>query len=221
MERQSGKIVLIHVHGPMSFGSAKNMVRRLETAPGLRKFTSCVLDLSDVPVIDGTAQYHINADIMYALRKYVHATGDEEFLKVYGSEMLAETARLWADLGFFSKRKGGKFCINGVTGPDEYNTVVNNNVYTNLMARENLRYAADTIEWLREKDPDAYTSLVNKINLDVAEVEKWKTAANAMFLPYDEQLGIHPQDESFLDKEPWDFENTPRENIPCCCFITR
>ena len=166
----------------------------------------------------GTAQYHINADIMYALRKYVHATGDEEFLKVYGSEMLAETARLWVDLGFFSKRKGGKFCINGVTGPDEYNTVVNNNVFTNLMARENLRYAADTIEWLREKDPDAYASLVNKIDLDAAEVEEWKIAANAMYLPYDEQLGIHPQDESFLDKEPWDFENTPREKYPLLLF---
>jgi alpha,alpha-trehalose phosphorylase len=166
----------------------------------------------------GTAQYHINADIMYALKKYVHATGDEEFLKAYGSEMLAETARLWAHLGFFSKRKGGKFCINGVTGPDEYNTVVNNNVYTNLMARENLRYAADTIEWLREKDPDAYASLVNKIDLKAAEVEEWKTAANAMYLPYDEKLGIHPQDESFLDKEPWDFENTPREKYPLLLF---
>ena len=166
----------------------------------------------------GTAQYHINADIMYALKKYVHATGDEAFLKAYGSEMLAETARLWAHLGFFSKRKGGKFCINGVTGPDEYNTVVNNNVYTNLMARENLQYAADTIEWLREKDPDAYASLVNKIDLKAAEVEEWKAAANAMYLPYDEQLGIHPQDESFLDKEPWDFENTPREKYPLLLF---
>ncbi len=77
----------------------------------------------------GTAQYHINADIMYALRKYVQATGDEPFLRDYGAEMLVETARLWADLGFYSDAKGGKFCINGVTGPDEYNAVVNNNAY--------------------------------------------------------------------------------------------
>ncbi|HTC75927.1 MAG TPA: hypothetical protein VK684_10145, partial [Edaphobacter sp.] len=93
----------------------------------------------------GTAQYHINADIMYALRKYVQATGDESFLQDCGAEMLVETARLWLDLGFNSDAKGGKFCINSVTGPDEYNTVVNNNAYTNLMARENLRYAAQTI----------------------------------------------------------------------------
>jgi alpha,alpha-trehalose phosphorylase len=67
----------------------------------------------------GTAQYHINADIMYALRKYVQATGDELFLRDYGAEMLVETARLWVDLGFYSGTKGGRFCINGVTGPDE------------------------------------------------------------------------------------------------------
>ena len=162
----------------------------------------------------GTAQYHINADIMYALKKYVNATGDEEFLKEYGSEMLVETARLWADLGFFSKRKGGKFCINGVTGPDEYNTVVDNNVFTNLMAQGNLRYAVETMEWLQEKDPTAFAILQNKTQLDLAEVEGWKTAADNMYIPVDERLGIHPQDESFLDKKRWDFENTPPEKYP-------
>ena len=162
----------------------------------------------------GTAQYHINADIMYALKKYVNATGDEEFLKEYGSEMLVETARLWADLGFFSERKGGKFCINGVTGPDEYNTVVDNNVFTNLMAQGNLRYAVETMEWLREKDPDAFAILQKKTQLDLAEVEGWKTAADNMYVPIDERLGIHPQDDSFLDKKRWDFENTPPEKYP-------
>ena len=96
----------------------------------------------------GTAQYHINADIVYALRKYVDATGDGEFLRSVGAELLIETARLWADLGFFDRRDG-RFRINGVTGPDEYNTVVNNNLYTNLMAREGLWYAAETIGALR------------------------------------------------------------------------
>src|ERR1700761_736630 len=113
----------------------------------------------------GTAQYHINADIMYALRKYVQATGDEIFLRDYGAEMLVETARLWRELGFYSDRKGGKFCINGVTGPDEYNTVVNNNAYTNLMAEENLRYAAQTVESLRLSDAEAYRALVDKTGL--------------------------------------------------------
>jgi alpha,alpha-trehalose phosphorylase len=166
----------------------------------------------------GTAQYHINADIMYALRKYVQATGDEQFLRDYGAEMLVETARLWLDLGFYSDGKGGKFCINAVTGPDEYNTVVNNNAYTNLMARENLRYAAQTVESLRSTKPDAYNALMHKTALDPSEVEAWLRAAERMYVPYDEQLKIIPQDDNFLDREPWDFRNTPRDRYPLLLF---
>jgi alpha,alpha-trehalose phosphorylase len=167
----------------------------------------------------GTAQYHINADIMYALRKYVQATGDAKFLHDCGAEMLVETARLWLDLGFFSNAKGGKFCINGVTGPDEYNTVVNNNAYTNLMARENLRYAAETVEALRASEPDAYTALVDKTALEPGEVEAWLRAADKMYVPYDEKLKIIPQDDGFLDKEPWDFLHTPSDHYPLLLFF--
>lgn len=166
----------------------------------------------------GTAQYHINADIMYALRKYVQATGDELFLRDYGAEMLVETARLWLDLGFYSDAKGGKFCINSVTGPDEYNTVVNNNAYTNLMARENLRYAARTVEALREMHPDAFGALVDKTALKLEEVEAWLRAADSMYVPYDEKSGIIPQDDQFLDREPWDFRNTPSDHYPLLLF---
>jgi alpha,alpha-trehalose phosphorylase len=166
----------------------------------------------------GTAQYHINADIMYALRKYVLATGDESFLRDYGAEMLVETARLWLGLGFHSARKGGKFCINGVTGPDEYNTVVDNNAYTNLMARENLRYAAQTIEWLHRTQAEAFNVLVQKTALEPAEVEAWSHAAESMYVPYDENLGIIPQDDQFLDREPWDFRNTPSDRYPLLLF---
>jgi alpha,alpha-trehalose phosphorylase len=166
----------------------------------------------------GTAQYHINADIMYALRKYVQATGDERFLRDCGAEMLVEAARLWVDLGFYSDTKGGKFCINAVTGPDEYNTVVNNNAYTNLMARENLRYAAQTVEKLRSTEPDAYKALVHRTSLEMSEVRTWLRAAESMYVPYDEGLEIIPQDDGFLEKEPWDFSNTPREHYPLLLF---
>jgi alpha,alpha-trehalose phosphorylase len=166
----------------------------------------------------GTAQYHINADIMYALRKYVQATGDEHFLRDCGAEMLVETARLWLDLGFYSKAKGGKFCINSVTGPDEYNTVVNNNAYTNLMARENLRYAAQTVETLRTAEPDAYKALAQKTGLEPGEMDAWLRAADNMYVPYDEKLKIIPQDDNFLDKEPWDFRNTPPDHYPLLLF---
>jgi alpha,alpha-trehalose phosphorylase len=166
----------------------------------------------------GTAQYHINADIIYALRKYVQATGDEQFLQECGAEMLVETARLWLDLGFYSDRKGGKFCINGVTGPDEYTTVVNNNAYTNLMARENLCYAAETVEVLRATHPEVYDALAHTTALQPSEVEAWQRAAAHMYVPYDAQTGMTLQDDSFLDREPWDFRHTPPDHYPLLLF---
>lgn len=166
----------------------------------------------------GTAQYHINADIMYALRKYVNATGDEAFLHRYGAEMLIETARFWLDIGFFSERRNGQFCINGVTGPDEYTTVVNNNTYTNLMARENLRYAVATLEAMRAKGGPVFDALAHKTGLADTEIEEWKRAADRMFVPYDEATGIYPQDDSFLDREPWDFKNTPADKYPLLLY---
>jgi len=162
----------------------------------------------------GTAQYHINADIIYALKKYVDVTGDTDFLHQEGAEMLIETARLWVDLGFYSAQKGGKFCINGVTGPDEYNTVVNNNAYTNLMARENLWYAAATLTRLQQQHPERFTELVHETKLDPAEIADWQQAADRMYVPFDAEKGIHLQDDEFLEKKPWDFKGVPPEKYP-------
>jgi alpha,alpha-trehalose phosphorylase len=159
----------------------------------------------------GTAQYHINADIAHAIGKYVEITGDEEFLERYGAEILVETARFWLDLGFFSRRRKGRFCINGVTGPDEYNALVDNNYFTNLMAQANLRLAVRTVASL---DPEARDRLLAATGLSPDEPEAWAEAAERMYLPHDERLGVNPQDDSFLDKELWDFENTPAENYP-------
>lgn len=162
----------------------------------------------------GTAQYHINAAIAYALKKYVAVSGDEEFLRDFGAEMLVETARLWYDLGFFSDRLDGKFAIHGVTGPDEYTTVVNNNAYTNLMARENLWYAAQAVEWLRKEHPQQYTALAHRTRLNPSEAAEWKRAADNMYVPHDQRTGINPQDDSFLDREVWDIRGTPKEKFP-------
>ena len=167
----------------------------------------------------GTAQYHINADIMYALKKYIQATDEEEFLFDEGVEMLVETARLWRSLGYYSPRKGEQFCIHSVTGPDEYNTVVDNNVYTNLMARENLLYAAETVERVKQRRPDLYTALVHKTRLEPSEVTEWKQAADRMYVPYDERLKINPQDDHFLEQEPWDFDRTPADKYPLLLYF--
>ena len=162
----------------------------------------------------GTAQYHINADIMFGLKKYVEVTGDQDFLDEEGAEMLIGTARLWHDLGFFAERENGQFCIHGVTGPDEYNTVVNNNLYTNLMAQENLRYAASTLEELKKKRPDRFQKLAIKAGLEAFEIDSWQQAADRMYIPFDERLGIHLQHDGFSDEQPWDFENTPADKYP-------
>jgi alpha,alpha-trehalose phosphorylase len=122
--------------------------------------------------------------------------------------VLVETARFWMDLGFFSERRGGRFCINGVTGPDEYTTVVDNNAYTNLMAKENLEIAVRVIEWLRGAYADAYAALVHATGLSVSEVDEWRRAAELMYVPRHEELGIVLQDEHFLERKRWDFAAT-------------
>jgi alpha,alpha-trehalose phosphorylase len=131
-------------------------------------------------------------------------TEDEAFAREAGVELLVETARMWRSLGHHDA--AGKFRIDGVTGPDEYSAIADNNVYTNLMAARNLKAAADAIEH--------YPELVRPLGVDDEEAASWRDAAEAIFIPYDETLGIHPQAEGFTDHEEWDFDSTPLENYP-------
>jgi alpha,alpha-trehalose phosphorylase len=160
----------------------------------------------------GTAQYHLNADIAYAIRRYVDVRGDEGFLVEVGAEMLVETARMWEDLGFYGD--DGRFHIHGVTGPDEYTTVVNDNAFTNLMARLNLRYAAAAVRRLEADQPAALAALRAELRLDPMEPAAWDRAADQMHIPHDEARGITPQDDTFLEREVWDLEATPAEMFP-------
>ncbi len=166
----------------------------------------------------GTAQYHINADIAYGIGKYESISGDHEFLERFGCEILVETARLWMSLGFFDK-KTASFRINCVTGPDEYTAIVNNNYFTNIMARNNLRYAAETISSLKKNHPEKYSELAGRLNFDEYELVEWKKAASMMYLPYDEKLCVHAQDDSFLQKEPWDFDDDAKNKHPLLLYL--
>jgi alpha,alpha-trehalose phosphorylase len=162
----------------------------------------------------GTAQYHIDADIAYAVNTYVAVTGDTDLLSRHGAELLVETARMWTGLGFFSDRRDGKFVIHKVTGPDEYSTVVDNNLYTNLMAAENLLTAADAVARLRMDSPEEYRRLVERLELGLHEEIAWRRAAERIHVPYDAHEGIHLQDDHFLEQEPWDFAGTPEDRYP-------
>lgn len=160
----------------------------------------------------GTAQYHINADIVWAFTLYGMVSGDTDFLFRDGAAVFAETARMWADLGFWAN--DGTFQIHGVTGPDEYTTVVNNNLFTNVMARHNLVAAARLLDLMREQDPTRFAELSHRIGLSAGEIDEWRRCAAGMYVPYDERLGIHPQDQHFLEREVWDLPRTPPNKRP-------
>lgn len=159
----------------------------------------------------GTAQYHISADIAYSYIQYYLAEQDRDFLLSYGAEVLIETARLWADIGHYYN---GAFHIDEVTGPDEYTCCVNNNYYTNVMAKHNLKWAAKSCAILESYDAQGFKSLCDRLGVTADEISAWAKAADAMLLPYDEALGINPQDDTFLRKAVWDFENTPEDKYP-------
>lgn len=162
----------------------------------------------------GTAQVHIDADIAYAMGKYVYATGDIGFLIREGIDILVETARMWAELGFWRSNGEESFHIHGVTGPDEYTTVVNNNLFTNVMARYNLEKAAWVVERIRTEAPDEWVRVQARLAISDDEVKEWQRCADGMTIPFDEGLGIHPQDDFFLDREVWDLSQTPPKTRP-------
>lgn len=148
----------------------------------------------------GSAQYHINAAVAWAIRLYVDASGDDTFLLAYGAEMVFETARIWLEIGHFSARHGGAFCIHEVTGPDEYSALVDNNHYTNRLAQRHLHDAAAIADWMALTYPVEYAALTARIELCADEAAQWRRAAQAMYLPIDAMLDIFPQDDGFLDK---------------------
>jgi alpha,alpha-trehalose phosphorylase len=152
----------------------------------------------------GTAAFHINAGVADAVRRYLAATGDEEFERGPGLDLLVGTARLWRSLGHHDAQGG--FRIDGVTGPDEYTALVDNNVYTNLMAARNLRAAADLALRVQER--------ATELGVDEEEAASWRNAADAVVIRFDDELGVTAQAEGFTRYRPWDFEATTPDEYP-------
>jgi alpha,alpha-trehalose phosphorylase len=157
----------------------------------------------------GSAQYHINVDIAYSIIAYYLATKDIKFMQDIGAEIIFETARLWLEVGHFYQ---DKFYINGVTGPDEYTCIVNNNYYTNAIAKYHLSWAVKIYNEL--KLSNRLSKLEQNLQLSESEIEEFKLASDKMYLPYDDNLKINPQDDSFLQKKPWDIKSIPRSKFP-------
>ncbi|MFQ4149992.1 glycoside hydrolase family 65 protein [Arthrobacter sp. LAPM80] len=152
----------------------------------------------------GTAAFHVGADIADAVVRYLGATGDADFERTFGLELIAQTARFWRSLGHHDDQ--GRFRIDGVTGPDEYSAVADNNTYTNLMAQHNLASAVA----IAKRNPDR----ARELGIDDEEMAAWGDAARDMMLPYDEVLGIHPQAEGFTAHQEWDFAGTDPGHYP-------
>jgi alpha,alpha-trehalose phosphorylase len=152
----------------------------------------------------GTAAFHVNAGIAAAAVRYVEATGDHRFERTVGLELLVGTARLWRSLGHHDHR--GRFRIDGVTGPDEYSALADNNVYTNLIAQQSLWAAAAVAE--------RHPAEARRLAVDDEETASWRDAADAMIVPFDPVLGVHPQAEGFTEHEEWDFDSTPADRYP-------
>lgn len=151
-----------------------------------------------------TAAFHVNADIARAVLQYLRSTGDEAFEREAGLELLVETARMWISLGRWDA--SGGFHVDGVTGPDEYSAITNDNVFTNTSARSNLRGAAASAR----RHPDIAT----RLDLGDDEIAGWVAAAEAMTIPFDESRGLHPQSAGYIERQPWPFERTDAEQYP-------
>jgi alpha,alpha-trehalose phosphorylase len=161
----------------------------------------------------GSAQYHINADVAYAHR--LHLLGrDAPVPEIDEAEVLFETARIWLQIGQYSAARGGAFCIYKVTGPDEYSALVDNDYYTNRMAQLHLHHAADIATALQQNSAQRYRELALRIGLAPEEPQEWRRAAEAMYLPVDPRQGVHPQDDSFLDKPRWPFAAQTGDDRP-------
>jgi alpha,alpha-trehalose phosphorylase len=152
----------------------------------------------------GTAAFHINADISDAVLRYLNATADEGFARATGLELLVATARLWRSLGHHDAR--GTFHLDGVTGPDEYSAIADDNVYTNLLAARNLNGAAESCARHGEE--------AAALGVDDEEMAGWRDAAAKIAVPYDEELGVHQQSAGYTRHERWDFEATDPDEYP-------
>ncbi|MGC9474173.1 glycoside hydrolase family 65 protein [Streptomyces sp. WG4] len=152
----------------------------------------------------GTAAFHVAADIAHAAVRYTAATGDTDFERDTALELLVETARLWRSLGHHDHH--GVFHIDGVTGPDEYSAIADDNTYTNLMARSNLLAAADACE--RHPDDAA------RLGVDDEESAAWRDAAESVHIPYNEEIGVHEQHAGFTRHQRWDFARTAADQYP-------
>lgn len=189
---------------------ARRRAKELEGEGALYAWNSITGEECSLVYEASTAQYHLNCDIAYAIWQYYMITGDNDFLFRTGSEVLFETARFIRNRGAFVPTRDGEFCLNVVCGPDEYACGVDNNCFTNAMAQFHLRFAVWVYRFASQEHIDDLRDVCQRVSLSEQEVNDWESAATAMRIPYNDRLGVHAQDDTYLYRDPVDMENVPR-----------
>ncbi len=163
------------------------------------------------------SQFHINADIAFAVEQYYEITHDEAFIRNYGFEIILETARFWMEYGNYAQLNGKRqFVLNRVTGPDEYSALVDNNYYTNALAQNNLRLAVKYARKFRGDD-----GILSRLNVTVDEIKSMDQAAESMYLPYDKRKNVKLQFQDFEQLRRWIWLQLTKVKFPCCCTTIR
>ncbi|WMT43393.1 family 65 glycosyl hydrolase [Paenibacillus sp. D2_2] len=197
----------------------KTLPQALERAKEL----DCAGAFYPIATIDGTEscdlwqhsnlQLHVGTAVAYGIRHYVNITGDKAFLYEKGLEMLIQISRFYATRGQWGQ-KTGKYGYFGVMGPDEFQLMVNNNCYINLMAKKMFDYTLETIAEMEQAQLSAFVALADRLELTVQEQMEWKNKADNMKIPYDEETGIYEEHDGFFDMPHLDIHSIPVTEFP-------
>lgn len=166
-----------------------------------------------VRIWTGDLEHHITADIAFAVWEFFRATEDIEFMLNYGAEVIFETARFWVSRCEYVKELD-RYEINNVIGPDEFHEHVDNNAYTNYLAKWNIKKGLELINMLKEKYPEHYYAISNKICLTNEEIEKCKKVEEKIYIPYDKDKKLIEQFEGYFDKKDYVIDKFDENNMP-------
>ncbi len=158
-----------------------------------------------IPVLNGPLELHISASIAYANWQYWRITGDDEFMRDYGAEIVLSTAAFWASRVEYNAERGD-YEINNVIGPDEWHEHINNNAFTNYMASWNMQAALDILHWLQSAAPDKAQELTRQLDLTEKRLDHWRDVTARMRIPQDKETGLFEQFDGFFQHEPLDQE---------------
>lgn len=197
----------------------KTLPQALERAKEL----DCAGAFYPIATIDGTEscdlwqhsnlQLHVGTAVAYGIRHYVNITGDKAFLYEKGLEMLIQISRFYATRGQWGQ-KSGKYGYFGVMGPDEFQLMVNNNCYINLMAKKLFEYTLQTIAEMEQAELSAFVTLTDRLGLTMQEQMDWKNKADNMKIPYDDETGIYEEHDGFFDMPHLDIHSIPVTEFP-------